>query len=177
MPGLAGARLVLPALAGARLVLPALLALALVPLTGVGARASLYVVLSASTASPGAVVFGYTPGHGPVAAAKGEMLPLFLIPTSEVEEVESVEDARLAIAGWLTVDRSGDGRASVIVPPLAPGPYTLMVGCEACAPNSGGRSILPVADITIVPVDQNVPSFPIAGLLRAVIASLCPAGS
>ena len=165
-----------PALLGARLVLPAFMALALLTLTGVGARASLYLVLSASTASPGSVVFGYTPGRGAVAAAKGEMLPLFLVPTSQAEEIGSMEDPRLATAGWLSVDQSGDGHASIIVPPLTPGSYTLMVVCEPCASTSSGRSVLPVAEIAVLPFGDQVQTSPLAELLGALVRALCRVG-
>jgi|GEM_PF-5950423 len=170
-----------PARVFARLVFPILLSLCFITLTSVGARAALWLILSASTASPGDVVLGntpgrYSPGQGAVAAARSELLPLFLVPTTQVEGVGSADDPRLAHTGWLSVDSSGNGHAIIIVPTLSPGAYTLMVKCEACAPTSAGRSILPVAEITVTPVGDEAPASLLGALVDALVRGLCHAG-
>jgi hypothetical protein len=135
-----------------RIVCEVLAACCLVAVYSRVAFAALWLVVEPDSGAPGETVQVRTFGDGAMAAsAPGDSLPLFVAgltqwPFAEVD---------LTRVGTLTVDSSHNARGSFVVPSLRSGRYQLVLRCEACAPFSAGRTLLPVGEFTIT---ASVPS-------------------
>ncbi len=67
------------------------------------------------------------------------LVRLYLVRNELATDVHSRFDSRLAFVGSLVPDRGGRGIATVTVPLLDPGDYTLAYWCPGCAAYSRGR--------------------------------------
>jgi hypothetical protein len=154
----------------------ALAALIAIAVAAGPAAASLWVVLDPAAAPAGARISGRTGGEAAF-STQLEPLPAYLVARSAADFVTARDDARLVSIGELVVDAARNGTIEFTVPAIAPGGYALVLWCPSCAPTSGGRSMVWVADFTVTatPATDTVSMLPRptrADPLRVLAAAL-----
>ncbi len=135
-------------------------------LVAAAASASLDLILSVGSGSPGELVLARTGGRGAFATTNTSY-PTYLVPTEE--HVDDPRDPSALALGAMVVDGSGNGWLAFEVPRVSPGDYVVMVHCPPCAPTSAGRSMLVVAEFRVTtPGSDPRPWGTFDGLLSAV---------
>ena len=107
------------------------------------AGASLFLIFDRASGTPGTVVHVTTGGKGACTLCPRRM-PLFFVHASIADAITARDDWRLVPVGELIVDRDGNGSGVLTVPNVPDGRYIAMTFCEPCAPDSAGRSLLPL---------------------------------
>jgi hypothetical protein len=140
-----------------------LLALLLAGLFPKPTVASLALLLDRSTAPPGALVRGHTPGTGDLTVARGQALDVFLVEPAVIDQLRVADLANLTHLGLLEVDEAGDASITFRVPSVTPGRYAVLVHCEPCATGSAGRVLLPLAEIEVTSAGPETDTVPATG--------------
>jgi hypothetical protein len=107
------------------------------------AGASLFLIFDRASGTPGMVVHVTTGGKGACTVCPRRM-PLFFAYASIADGITARDDSRLVPVGELIVDEDGNGSGMLTVPDVPTGRYVAMTFCEPCAPDSAGRSLLPL---------------------------------
>ena len=116
---------------------------AMVIATAGNAGASLFLIFDRASGPPGTVVHVTTGGKGACILCPRRM-PLFFAHASIADAITDRDDSRLVPVGELIVDDDGNGSGVLTVPQVPAGRYFAMTFCEPCAPDSAGRSVLPL---------------------------------
>jgi hypothetical protein len=135
------------------------------------AAGALWLTVEPDHGAAGDTVRVRTIGDGAMGAGSpGDSLPLFVTGLSQQTFVET----DLTRVGTLTVDASHNGVGSFVVPSVRSGRYQLVLRCDACAPTSAGRTLVPVGEFTVtasVPTTDTIQPDPVS-LLPALLVSM-----
>ena len=149
---------------------------AIVMATAEVANASLFLILDRTSGTPGTVVHVHTGGNG-VCVVCPRRMSLYFAEAAISDGISAPGDPSLIQVGSLTVDEHGNGSGLLTVPEVPNGRYVVMTYCKPCAPNSGGRVILPLGPFPPFrvfgsPEDTSGPIWPwiVGGLLGGVLA-------
>jgi hypothetical protein len=145
------------------------------------AGASLFLIFDRASGPPGTVVHVMTGGEGACVVCPPRM-PLFFAHASTADGITAPDDSRLVRVGELIVDEDGNGSGVLTVPDVPIGRYMAMTFCEPCAPDSAGRSVLPLGpfppfEVLGSSVERPAPIWPwigggLLGILAATLAGI-----